>query len=225
MSAPRAIVFDLDDTLYPERAYVHSGFAAVATMLGRRFPVPPDLTDRMRALFDTPDRPRVFNVIVEQLALPNGETLIADMIQTYRTHRPTIALYPDADAALTRLRDSAKLGLITDGHAAAQHAKIDALHLRPRLDALIVTDDWGRGFWKPHPRAFEEMSARLAVPPDRCTYVADNPAKDFVAPNVLGWHTIQIRRRDAPYAGGRPVRCGEPREIIELLDASRWFGV
>ena len=34
------LVFDLDDTLYPELSYVHSGFRAVAAFLGPVLGVP-----------------------------------------------------------------------------------------------------------------------------------------------------------------------------------------
>ena len=35
-----AVIFDLDDTLYPHVQHVHSGFAAVATYVDRHFGVP-----------------------------------------------------------------------------------------------------------------------------------------------------------------------------------------
>ena len=40
MSEPRAIVFDLDDTLYPLRRFVQSGFAAVADVAACEVGVP-----------------------------------------------------------------------------------------------------------------------------------------------------------------------------------------
>ena len=43
-------------------------------------------------------------------------------------------------------------------------------------------------------RCFEEMAGRLGLQHSQLAYVADNPAKDFVAPNTLGWLTIRIRR-------------------------------
>ena len=41
-----AIVFDLDDTLYPRVRHVHSGFSAVARSLARRFDLPVDVVYR-----------------------------------------------------------------------------------------------------------------------------------------------------------------------------------
>lgn len=218
VSFTRAIVFDLDDTLYPERAFTFSGYEAVARAFADRLGAPTGaLVSRMRELFDTSDRGRVFDVIVAETAAADVEGLAPAMIETFRTHQPTIRLHPDADAALTGLARHCRLGLISDGPLQMQNNKIDALDLRPRFDEIILTDQWGRQYWKPHPRAFEEMSRRLGVPPAACTYVADNPAKDFLAPNALGWQTVSVRRSDGIYADRRAPEGGEPGATVETL--------
>lgn len=218
MGDERAIVFDLDDTLYPEREYAFSGFDAVAIAFGERLAATFDLAARMRELFDTPDRNRVFNVIIE-LCGASDDSLVREMIDVFRNHQPRIQLHADADAALTRLRPQYKLGIITDGYAVTQNAKLDALGVRERVDTVIVTDAWGREFWKPHPRAFEEMSARLGVKPEHCTYVADNPAKDFVAPNALGWQSVLVTRADAVHTANPVAAGGAAGRTITTLDA------
>ena len=217
MSKIQAIVFDLDDTLYPERAYAMSGFAAVAAAFADRLGDPTGTVARMRALFDTEHRPRVFNAILAERGLPVNPETIRAMIDTYRRHRPTITLHPDADTALTRLRAVCKLGLITDGPTIQQWAKIDALMLRDRLDEIIVTDDLGPGLAKPHPHAFELIRERLDVPNAACAYVADNVAKDFVAPNALGWQTVRVFRADGIYRDGEVADGGVPRHAIDSL--------
>ena len=219
MGSDRTIVFDLDDTLYPERSYAFSGFAAVASAFERELGAADKVAGRMRELFATSDRRRIFDVVIDEKGHHDTPDLLDRMIQAYRTHTPAIALHSDADAALTRLRTTCKLALITDGFSASQHAKIDALNIRPRLDLVIVTDDWGRPFWKPHPRAFEEVQHYLNVAPDQCTYVADNPAKDFFAPNALGWRTIRIDRPDAVHNAGKAPPGGEPGRVITTLAA------
>ncbi len=235
MSRPTitAVVFDLDDTLYPEREYAFSGFDAVAAafedLLGDRS----EAAAQMRQLFDTEHRPRIFNTLLSRLPnraagfppdssgpgreFPDDKELVKRMIQTYREHTPSISLHADADAALTRLRTTHKLGLITDGPVQSQSAKINALSLRPRLDAIVLTDELGPGFAKPHLRAFELTARQLAVNADKCAYVADNPAKDFIAPNALGWTTIQIKRADGIYRDNKPAEGGRPDHIIDTL--------
>ncbi len=245
MSSPAitAVVFDLDDTLYPEREYAFSGFDAVASAFEDHLGDRAETAALMRELFDTEHRPRVFNTLLARLRnraaglSPRGvtfeesarakargshfaddEALVKRMIQTYRGHTPTISLHADANAALSRFRDTHKLGLITDGPAQTQAAKIDALSLRQRFDAIILTDELGPSLGKPHPHAFELIAGQLGVSPAQCAYIADNLAKDFVAPNALGWTTIQIRRTDGIYRDNPPADGGIANQVIDTLD-------
>ncbi len=220
-----AIIFDLDDTLYPERAYAFSGFAAVAAAFADRLGDAVESATRMRALFDTEHRPRVFNELLESRGFADpgvrrsdDARLVRAMIETYRNHAPMVSLHPDAEAALTRLNGAYRLGLITDGPAAGQRAKIAALDLAPRLDQIVVTAELGAGHGKPNPVAFELICRALDVSPTACAYVGDNATKDFVAPNALGWMTVQIVRPDGVYRGRLPTAGGTPDKVITTLD-------
>lgn len=213
-----AVVFDLDDTLYSEREYAYSGFAAVAEAFIDRLGDPRDTAARMRRLFDSEHRPRVFNALLAELGLSEELKLVAAMIEVYRAHRPTIRLYDDAEEILKKLRPEYRLGLLTDGRSWTQGRKIDALGLRDRFDAILITSELGQGFCKPSPRPFEFISTCLQVVGSRSVYVADNPAKDFLAPNALGWMTVQIRRAGGVYSDQEPVPGGEPNQMIDTLD-------
>ncbi len=213
-----AIVFDLDDTLYPEREFAFSGFDVVARVFSDRLSATFDLASHMRTLFDSEHRHRVFNVVLNEIGVDTPEPIVREMIETFRTHRPAIGLHDDALRAIERFRGSHKLGVITDGYAVTQHGKVAALKLTSRVDAVIVTDDWGREFWKPHRRAFEEMERLLGTRGNQCTYVADNPDKDFVAPNALGWRTVMIAREGGVYVDAAVADGGEPDQRITSLD-------
>lgn len=218
MSLFSAIVFDLDDTLYAERGYAYSGFAAVAEAFADRLGDPRDAAARMRRLFDSEHRPRVFNALLTELGLVEEFKLVEAMIGVYQAHRPTIRLYDDAEVMLKKLRPDYRLGLLTDGRSSTQGLKIDALGLRDRFDAILITSELGPGFCKPSLRPFEFISTCLQVVGSRSVYVADNPAKDFVAPNACGWLTVQIRRAGGVYSDEKPVPGGEPSQVIETLD-------
>jgi len=242
----QAVVFDLDDTLYPERAYAFSGFDAVAGAFENVLGDPQVSARRMKALFDTSHRRRVFDQLLEESNPACADTaLVEKMVDTFRDHAPDITLPSESVRVLAELSASFRLGLITDGPAATQRAKIKVLGLVERstvsdssspcrcsdppgqskekagvvFDAMIVTDELGPGFGKPNPRAFELIAAKLAVTPDACVYVADNPEKDFVAPNRLGWLTVRVVRPDGVYANARSAKDGDPHETINGLDA------
>ena len=219
MGRIRAVVFDLDDTLYPERAYAFSGFAAVAAAFEDRLGDRSESVAAMQRLLDTEHRPRVFNALLAQRGLREELHLVNRMIQVFREHRPSISLHADADAALTRLTGRHKLGMITDGPAASQWAKIDALGVRDRFDEIIVTADLGPEYAKPNRAAFELIAQRLGVEAACCAYVADNPAKDFIAPNALGWRAVGVRRPDGIYRDTPVADGGSPSRVIDSLDA------
>lgn len=218
MTRVQAVIFDLDDTLYPERDYAFSGFDAVAAEFEATLGDRAQAATIMRRLFRTEHRRRVFDALLRERGLEPGKETVGRMIRAYRSHRPTIDLYPDADAALSQLGGRYRLGLITDGPAVTQTAKIDALSLRDRLHAIILTDELGQGLAKPHPRAFETIVDELETKASCCMYVGDNAAKDFVAPNALGWTTVRVRRKDGVYLDQPPSPGGRPQHTIDSLN-------
>lgn len=231
MTRIRAIVFDLDDTLFPEREYAWSGFRAVAGAFANDLGDVSETVADLQRLFDSEKRPRVFDALLTERFGEVDQNLLLKMIDIYRRHPPVITPYPDVEAALTRLGGRFKLGLITDGRSYTQWAKIDALRLRPRFDHIIVTSDlrparaegekvsaeWDM-FAKPNPRAFHVMTSALNVGHTACMYVADNPGKDFVAPNALGWLTVRVERPGGVYFDKSSADGGQPMHTIKSLD-------
>ena len=108
------LVFDLDDTLYPELSYVHSGFRAVAAFLSPLLEVPADtLAAGMIAEEAAQGRGQVFDNVLRHYGRWT-KALVAACLRTYRQHRPELALYPDAVRCLTRFAGY-PLYLVTDG--------------------------------------------------------------------------------------------------------------
>ena len=220
----RAIILDLDDTLYPEQAFAFSGFTAVSTWLRTQIDCPFDPAERMRTLFLAGEHRHIFDCLLTTLRHPNPQALLPEMIRRYRTHIPHIDLHPDARAAIDRWRGHFRLGLISDGTLAMQQAKVDALGLNDLLDEIILTGQWEEGYGKPHPRAFELMENRLGLHGPELVYVADNCGKDFVAPNARGWRTVWMRRPGSVYCDIPPAPGGQPQFQVQFfpqLDLSR----
>ena len=219
-----AVVFDLDDTLYHERSFAFSGFAAVSVGFAEALGPARASARRMRELFDTDARGRVFDTVLAEARYPDplveekdGE-VIRRMILVYCSHSPSIMLCEDADKVLTRLNGKMKLGLITDGPVEMQRCKIEALKLEARMDHVILTGELGPGRGKPDPVSFEMIARELGVSHSQCVYVADNVSKDFVAPNQLGWRSIRIARPLGVYRNAPTAEGGEPHRTIATLD-------
>jgi len=207
----RAVVFDLDDTLYRERDYVLSGFRAVGRFLGR----PGQLWAWMWRRFLAGRRTEMFDALSERFGLGLGPEGIRRLVEVYRTHRPTIRPCRGVVGLLRTLRRRRlRCGLLSDGYLPAQRLKLSALGIEGCFDAILFTEALGREAWKPSPRGFEAIRRRLQTPPHACAYVADNPAKDFLAPNQLGWLTVQWRRPNQLHADNPPPAGGEPQKIV-----------
>jgi len=214
----RLIVFDLDDTLYREVDYVKSGLQAVARYLSQFCDEPADaIFERMWQEFRFGDRRHVFDRVIQEKQL-QARVSVEDALSVYRQHRPVIDLCGDAKSVLKALRGKYWLGLITDGRPLQQRNKIEALGLAGLFDAIIVTDEKGQAWRKPSVEPFCWMMRRFHVLPRQCAYVGDNPAKDFVGPNRLGWLTVRIIRPEALYRDVQPAVGGEPAVTIRSLD-------
>lgn len=219
MPPDRAVIFDLDDTLYLERDYALSGYQFVAERFRERLGGDAArAAAAMRHVLAHGDRRRVFDDALRALGIARNAALIQEMADAYRHHPPRIRLAEDAARALRRLRRTARLGIISDGPAYQQRSKYEALGVASLVDVVVLTDELGVGLGKPHPRAFELIATQLGVAATDCTYVGDNPTKDFVAPNQLGWTTIRIARHGGIYADAPVSPGGAPMRTITSLD-------
>jgi len=187
-----AVVFDLDDTLYLERDFVRSGFSSVAEKLeDLDIANATDAFTHLWTQFERGRRGDAFDALARRFPL-RGRISVCDLVAHYRTHVPTISPL-DHDTMTTVAGSGMSIGLISDGLVETQTAKVEALGLQRMFDPFILTGAWGRDFWKPHPRAFETLETELGIPGSRVAYVADNPAKDFIAPNRRDWTSIRLR--------------------------------
>jgi len=220
-----AVIFDLDDTLYPERDYVRSGYRAVAEhlrgQLGRNEPFEAALWK----LFQAGRYSAAFDELNHRQRLGLGKDDIAELVAVYRSHRPTIQPYEGTAELLGRLHADYRLGLLSDGFLPAQQLKLQALGLGRFFDAVVFTEELGREAWKPSPAGFEAVAKRLGAPHESCAYVGDNPAKDFLAPNALGWLTVQVLHPGQIHAHKPAPPAGRPQRIAsdggELIQALR----
>lgn len=200
------IVFDLDDTLYLERDFAFSGYEAVERWLGA-----PGFAALCRGLFQRGQRSNIFDRALAEAGIRDRR--VPDLVAVYRDHTPRIELCPDARRYLDR--HGRRFALITDGPERTQRAKIEALRLGRWFDRIVPTGQWIAGYGKPHPRAFEMIATDAGGP---CVYIADNAAKDFLAPNTLGWLTVQILRPDRVHDGAPPTPDHAAQIVIDSLD-------
>jgi putative hydrolase of the HAD superfamily len=210
-------VLDLDDTLYLERDYVRSGFKAVDAWLSENTLVK-NFFEAAWTLFEEGVRGNIFNRVLDALSCCS-EGLVETLVGVYQNHLPDISLMPDAAEFLKSFTNN-QLAMITDGYSEVQWKKVKALALEKYIGKIIVTGDWGKSFWKPHQRAYFEVSNGLNT--EECLYIGDNPIKDFQAPRELKWSPSIRIRRDGSLKKEKetPSDCIEIISLLELLETS-----
>lgn len=190
----KAIVFDLDDTLYSEKEYVKSGYSAVSQML-------PQIKNAEAKLWKAFEEKKS---AIDELLLSEGiysDELKQKCLEAYRFHQPSIHLYDGVAEMLTLLRKRGLLlGIITDGRPEGQWAKIKALKLAEYTDKIIVTDELGGvEYRKPNKKAFVLLRELFDVQFSEMCYVGDNIKKDFIPCEQLDIKPIYFVNEDGLY--------------------------
>lgn len=188
---PRGVILDMDDTLFREYDFVVSGYRAVSRSLQIDGVSGSVLLARLIDIFQTSDRARAFDALLEPLG---REDLASQAVDVYRSHRPDIKLTDEADALLMRLAGLHRLAVVTDGPALMQRQKAEALGVGERVDAVIFSDEIaGRDSWKPSPAPYLAAAKEIGLAPSECVYVGDNPHKDFLGAHRAGMTSIRFR--------------------------------
>ena len=215
-NAYKALLFDMDDTLYPERDYVLSGFDAVAHWAQNTLNIPQAQTQRhLRRLFATGVRGDTFNRWLALAGLHHhAPELIPQLVNVYRRHQPQLTPFPEAASALQQYHRHYQIALISDGYLEVQQRKFKALRLAHYFDAVIFSDTWGREAWKPSTHPFREALRQLQVSPTQALYIGDNPRKDFLGPRRLGMRSIWVRLPGGEYTSEQPPSTDHEPDAI-----------
>jgi putative hydrolase of the HAD superfamily len=208
--AYRAILFDLDDTLYDLRSYWRGRLHEAIDDVLSRYP----RFDR-EALVRQALAEKVY---IEKLpAFLRGlgvtdESLIASAQDIYRHEWfERLVLFDDAVHTLQALRPRFKLGLVTNGPSRTQRPKIERFNLIDYLDLLIVSEEVGVA--KPDPAIFAIALEQLGVAPGEALFVGDSPEFDLRGAAAAGMPFIWMNSRGETL----PADVVQPIATIERL--------
>jgi putative hydrolase of the HAD superfamily len=233
---PRAILFDLDDTLLVAFGPAESQWQRVIGAFADRLaPLAPAaviaaIQDSSRELWADPARHKHWrhrigearrHIVANAFAAlaASGHRvparLLCDLIadEYNALHDAELRLFPDAHETLQALKErGVRLALITNGAAEPQRAKVIRFALEERFDHIQIEGE--HGFGKPEERAYTHAMAALGVAPGETWMVGDNLEWEIVAPQRLGIHAIW---HDG-YGVGLPPDCPiRPDRIIRAL--------
>jgi HAD superfamily hydrolase (TIGR01509 family) len=209
--AVRAVVFDLDDTLFDcwtqcvgpahreaAKAMVEAGAkASEQEVLDARLSlggIERDVDDAVAAAFRSPSPLRVAEA---------GRRAFYD-----RDPGP-LSPFPFARETLARVRERARVVLLTTGHPPTQQKKVAALGLADAFDEIVIDDVFAH-------HGKEEMLrvwlARSGFQASEVLVVGDRPDAEIAAARRLGLRALRVRGGEF---GARPTPPGVP-ECLDL---------
>ena len=213
---PKAILFDLDGTLWDRtsavRALAHEQHEHLHDALGH---IARDrYVDRIVRLDDLGrvDKRVLYETIGLEFDLAESDVarLHADFWTRFVSHtRP----FPEVLGTLHRLRDDeVKLGIITNGSIAVQEAKIEQLGLSGVMSEVVISER--EGIRKPNPEIFHRALARLGAEVSEAWFVGDNPHDDVAGAVAVGLRTFW---RECSDWSPPTAACETIRSLDELL--------
>src|ERR1700682_6145856 len=138
-------------------------------------------------------------------------TRLADRFTAYREEE--MFVFPGAHDAIDALKaHGVKLGLVHNGAAETQRAKVERFALAPRFDHIQMEGE--HGFGKPDERAYLHAMQVLGVSAPETWMIGDNLEWEVEAPQRLGIYAIWID----VHGDGLPAESAiKPDRIIRSL--------
>ncbi|MEP7155980.1 MAG: YjjG family noncanonical pyrimidine nucleotidase [Betaproteobacteria bacterium] len=207
---PKAILFDLDDTLFDHQhasniALIamhaeHAGDVEFAPFATKHHEV---LEEFHRHFLDgkyTLDQARVarMKVLFASFGRDIDDDKALAAAALYRTqHQSNRQLLPGArellDALHSTLQATTRLGIVTNNSTVEQHEKLRALDIARYFDTIIISED--AGVSKPDPRIFGLALERIGVHADEAVMIGDNWHNDIQGALDAGMTAVWLNRK------------------------------
>ncbi len=193
----KAVVFDLDGTLYDYNALDKEAFGRVGELVRERLGVSEEQYGEafMRARKSTKkklgetatshSRMLYFQKTLEYLDI-RPLYLTLEMYETYwGLFLEKMTLYPGARKLLDALHDKyIRVAVCTDLLAHIQHRKLKALGMMDDVDCLVTSEE--AGVEKPSPKIFALCLKKLRLEPEEVCFVGDDYKKDVKGAMAAG---------------------------------------
>ncbi|WP_125579811.1 HAD family hydrolase [Levilactobacillus cerevisiae] len=229
----KAVVFDVDDTLYDQKApFVAALAPLVATSVS--FDSTQAFQDYRCQSAHAYDQVasgrwsheemavnRLNATLQKQGLTPVSGNAALNFEQTYAAGLQKIKLFPGLETALDQLKQQFKLGIITNGKTQHQLAKVMQLQMHRWVDRDNIITSEEAGLAKPDPQIFTLMNHRLNLRATEVAYVGDRYDMDVKGAKQAGWHAFWFNHRNATMTeGGNWIpdqTVGDSMELQDLL--------
>ena len=219
----RTLTFDLDDTLWDNRAVLMAAEQTLHDWLHGNYPRITrrySLDDMRRMRIDLVRQDpgwcsriselRKHSLRLAARSVGYSDSLVEPGFAVFLEARHRITLYDDVIPALQQLRHAGYcLGSMTNGNVDVHRLGIGHL-----FDFSLTAESVGRA--KPHPRLFEEACRLAGVVPAELAHVGDEAATDLAGGLAAGVNVIWMNRLNQPATPGISPHA-EVRDMTELL--------
>ncbi|HYL65499.1 MAG TPA: HAD family hydrolase [Candidatus Limnocylindrales bacterium] len=190
----KAVLFDLDFTLFNTDKYYLEAFLDISKYLESKYGLASDKVCKTLVEMSSQRKDKYSHLFDDLISHYNlKDEKIEDMVKVFNRHKVDSSyLYPDALPTLANLRSKKyKLAIITDGNLERQTHKIENLGLEKLVDTITYTQNSEP---KPSPAPFMVALKAIDVEPSSAICVGDNPMLDFAGPKKIGIKTVRILR-------------------------------
>lgn len=229
MSVIKAVLFDLDDTLWPivpviDRAeqLLHEWLARHAPAVAAKHTIDA-LRARRQALMATDPvyqldlRTLRHAVLVEAFASCDEDiTMVEQAMQVFSTARNQVTPFDDVAPVLRGLQEHVVLGSISNGVADLQ--MIGMAHF---FRASLAAHQHGRA--KPDAGIFHAACDALEVAPDEAVYVGDDPVLDVQGAQNAGLRGVWMNRPELQRQQALPRGVQPDAICTTLYELEHWL--
>ena len=225
----KAIIFDVDDTLYdlsgPFREAFHELYPLEELDLEGAFLASRRYSDSVyaKSLSGEMSMEDMYVYRFQNAFHDYGKNMDAQEAlhfqEIYEKHQHMIHMTEAMQEFLKELSDKMVLGIITNGPSGHQWDKIRALEATRWIPKDHVFISGEHGVAKPERRIFELVQEKLMLQPKEFCYVGDSYENDIEGAKGAGWTAIWYNHRNP-----RPTGSAEPdymvrseKELLELL--------
>lgn len=223
----RAVLFDLDDTLFDHAGCARDALTAVQGFDPRLAATSFDALERTHAALledlhgevmlgrlplDDARRER-FRRLLASYGAEDADRIAADVASTYRdAYREARRAVAGASTLLAAVSKRARVAVVSNNLLEEQQEKLQLCALAAYVDALVVSEEVGVS--KPDPRIFRIALDRLHCPPADAVMVGDSWSADIEGARAAGipavWFNPRRLRPGDPAAGIPELHSLEP---------------
>ncbi len=186
------ILFDLDDTLYPERQYVYQGFWAVSNYIQESYKIDArKIYLELISIFKSRSK-KVFDDLISLKGISEDPL---KLVSIYRAAKRKLSLYSEVCEVLKLLKENNDIILITNGNSEVQRRKINILKLEDFFDDIFILDDFGLEYWKPSTLIFDRIYRKYQGDLSEYVFIG-NGEEDLEFSRRLGIKFFLVKRRD-----------------------------